>query len=354
LIDVLSNDTDSDGTLRPNTLAIVTGPSNGSASINGRRINYTPNANYNGTDSFVYRICDDDGACDTATVTIRIRAINDSPVAVDDTANTSVGTPVTITVLSNDYDPEGDTISVTAVGSSAGGAVGLVGDTVVYTPTVNGTHTFTYTIEDTSGLTDNAVITVAVIAPPVAVDDPADTAEDIPVIIDVLDNDSDPDGDPLTVTFASTPLSGTTTVNVPGYTVTYIPDPDYNGTDTFTYTISDGIFTDTATVIITILAVNDLPVAVDDSYSTRITVPTLTIPAPGLLDNDIDVDGDSLTVDLSSVSTPTGGASVGVNPDGSFIFFNYSSTGDYTFTYQALDTSLGSSNVATVTVTVTP
>lgn len=201
------------------------------------------------------------------------------------------------------------------------------------------------------GTQQTAILTIIDTNPPSAIDDTSSTAEDVFIIIDVLDNDSDPDGDPLTVTSVSTPVSGTATIN-PNYSVTYTPDPDFNGNDTFTYSVSDGIYTDTASVIVTIVPVNDPPVAVDDYYSTTVGSP-ITISLPGVLGNDIDVDDTIFTVELSSVSTPTGG-SVTPSADGSFTYTPPLATGVFTFTYQATDGNLPLSNVATVFITVDP
>jgi len=323
--------------------------------VNGAgQVNYTPNANYSGTDSFVYRVCDNDGACATATVSITVNPLNDPPIAVDDTSYTANGLPVTIAVLTNDSDPEGGPLSVIAVGGLSG-TIGInIDNTVTYTPTagITGIHVFTYTIRDNGGLTDSAVVSVTVTTPPVAVDDTVITAEDIPAFIDVLSNDSDPDGDPLSVISVSVPGNGTASINVPGYTVTYVPNPNYYGSDTFTYIISDGVYTDTATVNITVLPVNDPPVAVDDAYSTPVSS-TLTISAPGLLSNDTDVEGHSLSVNLTSVTPPSDGL-LGVSADGSFIYTAPTVAGVYTFTYRAQDTLGALSNVATVTIQVTP
>ncbi len=357
-INVLANDSDSDGTLDTTTLAVVSAPANGTAVVNGSQITYTPAANYSGSDSFTYRICDNDGDCDTAMVTITIDP-NDPPVAVDDiTSTNSITLPVTIAVLNNDNDPENDPLSVVSLGAPSSGTATInLDNTVTYTPTAAGVYTFTYTIEDPDGLTDSALVTVTVMAPPVAVNDTANTAEDVPVVIDVLANDTDPNNDPLTVTFASAPANGTAAINIPGYTVTYTPGPNYNGSDTFTYIVSDGTFTDTATVNVTIFPVNDAPVAVDDTYTTPVSS-TLTISdtALGLLNNDFDVDGDSLVVNVTSVTvlTPALGTIV-VNPDGTFDF-TPAASGDFIFTYRARENNIlqTPSNVATVTIHVTP
>ncbi|PIE16616.1 MAG: hypothetical protein CSA68_01705 [Rhodobacterales bacterium] len=180
---------------------------------------------------------------------------------------------------------------------------------------------------------------------PVANDDTATTDEDTPVIIDVLANDTDPNGDTLSVIGTPTALHGTVTVNPDG-TLEYTPDADYNGDDTITYEISDGNGgTDTAEVAVTINPVNDDPVAVDDSDTTALNTP-VTID---VLANDTDVDGDTLSI----VGTPTSpDGTVEVNADGTITFTpNDGFTGDATIDYEITDGN-GGSDAAIVTVTV--
>jgi hypothetical protein len=202
-ITVLSNDTDPDG----NALSVtqVTNPPNGSAAINGdNSITYTPDTNFNGTDSFTYTACDNGSPslCDTATVTVTVTSVNDPPVAVDDSATTQRDGPVTINVVSNDTDVDGDSLSVTSVTDPPNGTVTNNGDgSVTYTPDPGffGTDSFDYTISDGNGGTDSGSVTVRVNDPPVAADDAAATDEDTPVTVDVLANDTDADGDTLSV-----------------------------------------------------------------------------------------------------------------------------------------------------------
>ena len=187
-------------------------------------------------------------------------------------------------------------------------------------------------------------------ATPDAVDDSDITDENNSVTTTVLDNDTDPDGDPLTVTGATDGVNGTTIVKQDG-TISYTPDPEFNGTDTYTYTINDGNGgSDTATVTITVNPVNDAPDAVDNNYSTAEDTP-LNIPAPGVLDNDTDPEGDSLTVDSF---TPPDNGSLTLNPDGSFDYTPDSNfNGTDTFEYTIIDGN-GGSDTATVTITVAP
>src|SRR5205085_162064 len=129
----------------------------------------------------------------------------------------------------------------------------------------------TYTISDGHGGTATASVALTITAendPPAAVNDAATTAEDTAVSIAVLTNDSDAGGDTLTVSVATAPAHGTAAVNADG-SVTYTPAANYNGADSFTYTIADGHgATATATVGLTITAENDAPVATNDTTTT--------------------------------------------------------------------------------------
>ena len=143
---------------------------------------------------------------------------------------------------------------------------------------------------------------------PLAVDDAYTTTEDTPLTVvapGVLGNDSDAEGDPLTAVLDTGPTNGTLALSDDG-SFTYTPTLNYNGIVTFTYRASDGTDTSgTATVTITVVAVNDAPLAVDDAYTTTEDIP-LTVPAPGVLGNDVDVNGDVLEAVLADdVATGT-------------------------------------------------
>jgi uncharacterized repeat protein (TIGR01451 family) len=201
---------------------------------------------------------DDDSTNDSAIEETTINDINDPPVAEDDIADTEEDTPVIIDVLANDSDIDvGDTLSVSEVTQGANGSVTNNGGDVTYTPNsdFNGSDSFTYTVSDGNGGGDTATVNVTVNPvndPPVAEDDIADTEEDTPVTIDVLANDSDIDGGTLTVSEVTQGANGLVTNN--GGDVTYTPNADFNGSDSFTYTVSDGNGgTDTATVNVTVI-----------------------------------------------------------------------------------------------------
>jgi len=339
----------------PLTCSIVSQPTNGSASVDSDCASgtYTPNLDFNRSDSFTYKANDGKEDSNIAAVSVTVNPVNDAPVANDDSATTQEDTPITIDVLANDTDVDGDTLTVTNLAQPSNGTATLdAGPTVTYAPNPGfvGEDTFTYTANDGTFDSNVATVTVTVEAvndPPVASDDSAATQEDTPVTIDVLANDTDPDGDALTVTNLTQPSNGTATLNA-DQTVTYTPKADFNGTDSFTYTANDGKDdSNVATVTVTVEAVNDAPVANNDSATTQEdTAVTINVLA-----NDTDPDGDALTV--PNLTQPSNGTAI-LNPEQTVTYTpNPGFVGDDTFTYTANDGTLDS-NVATVTVAVNP
>ena len=444
VVDVLANDTDPDDD--DLTVLSVTQPEGGAAEVveGGAAVRYTPDPDANGEDTFTYTVSDGNGGTDEATVTVAVTATNDPPrftsepdttategalysyvvtvddpddddlvvssdplpdwltlttggadddaaatlegtpgpedagsyeialrvtdgeadttqvftivvadegdppVARDDAATTPQDTPVVVDVLANDTDPDGDDLRVTAVSDPENGTATVVADAVRYAPDdgFSGTDTFTYTVSDGDGGTDEATVTVTVTAanrPPVARNDVAATDEDAATAVDVLANDTDPDGDALSVVAVSDPANGTAAV-VAG-TVRYTPAPDFDGVDTFTYTVSDGEATATATVTVTVTPVDDPPLARPDVFVTDEDV-ALDVEAPGVLANDSDPD-DALSAELAS--DPADGTVV-FRADGSF---TYTPDADFVgrdaFTYRAFGGGVAS---APTTVTV--
>ncbi len=345
-VDVLANDSDPDGDAL--SVTNLSTPVNGSVTVEtDGTVTYTPTAGFSGSDSFTYQASDGTDLSNVATVSVTVA--NQAPVAVDDSTSTDAGQPVNVDVLANDSDPDGDVLSVTNLSTPANGSVTVETDgTVTYTPGsgFSGVDTFTYQASDGTDVSNVATVSVTVAnRAPVAVDDTASTPEGQPVNVDVLANDSDPDGDVLSVTNLSTPANGSVTVKT-DRTVTYTPDAGFSGVDSFTYDASDGVASDTATVTITVdPAPNQAPVAVDDSASTTKGQPVNV----DVLANDNDADGDVLSV--TNLSTPANG-SVTVETDGTVTYTPTAGfSGSDSFTYQASDgTDL--SNVATVSVTV--
>ena len=352
VIDVLDNDTDPDG----DALAVtgVSAPAHGTAAPTpDGAVTYTPDPDFHGSDSFTYTVGDGSGLTDQATVTVTVRPVDDPPGAADDTAETDEDTPVVIDVLANDTDPDGDPLTVTEVSAPEHGAARITPNGAVeYTPRPDhhGTDRFIYVASGGAGLIARAAVTVTVHPvddPPEADDDEAETAEDTPVAIDVLDNDSDLDGDALTVTEVSAPAHGTAVLR-PGGQVEYTPEADHHGTDRFTYVVSSGTgLTDEAAVTVTVLSVNDPPEAVDDAAETAEDAPV----AIDVLANDTDPEDDPITVTV--ISAPAHGTAVRTAAGA----VEYTPHPDYhgpdRFTYVVGDGS-GLTDQAAVEVTVLP
>jgi len=282
--------------------SIVTQASNGVAvAETDGTVTYTPNADFNGTDSFVIEVVDGLGGSDTSTVTVTVTPEADDPDAQDDTASTSGGTAVIINVLANDDDVDGDTVSVSGINTQAtnGNAVVNGNGTIIYTPNMGffGIDSFTYDVNDGTGGIDTATVNVSVVAPgntpPVAVADEISVDEDQSINFQPGSNDTDVDGDTvIAANIAAQPSNGTAVVEANG-TVTYTPNPDFNGVDTFDVTVTDQAGgADTETVTVTVNPINDDPVANDDAEVTTPTDPVII----NLLDNDTDIDGDTLNI----------------------------------------------------------
>ena len=328
----------------------VGAPSHGVLSGTAPNLTYTPNADYNGPDSFTFKVNDGARDSNTATVSINVTPVNDAPVAVDDSANTDEDTPVTVSVLANDTDIEGDTLSVGGVGTPSHGSAVIVGSDVKYTPAAdyNGADSFTYTASDGHGGTATGTVNVNVAGVndgPVANDDAATTDEDTAVNVNVVGNDTDVDTDTLSVTAVTTPAHGTATFA--GGSVTYTPAADYNGGDSFTYTVGDGHGGSAwATVTVTVKAVNDAPTAANDAATVAEDSGANTV---AVLGNDTDVDSDTL-----SVSAVTQGAYGSVANNGNSVSYtpNANFNGTDSFGYTVSDAH-GGTATATVSITVT-
>ncbi|HGF4936993.1 TPA: tandem-95 repeat protein [Vibrio parahaemolyticus] len=441
IIKVLGNDTfEGDGKVV--ALDTNNGPANGTVSVNpDGSVTYTPNDNYHGTDSFTY-IVTSGGVSESTTVSVDVTPVNDAPVAKDDIATTQEDTAVTIDVLPNDTDVDGDKLSIQSASvPEAQGKVEIVDGKLVFTPAenFNGDAEITYTVTD-GALTDQATVKVTVnavndtpvvesniadqalaedftpytidlntafsdvdnvdgeltfsvsgnsniqvaivngiatITPtadwngsetltftatdpsgesisqtvnftvaPVAdiVADSVTVVEDTPTIIKVLGNDTfEGDGKVVSLDANNGPANGTVSINPDG-SVTYTPNDNYVGKDTFTYIVTSGGVSESTTVEVNVTPVNDAPVAKDDIATTQEdTAVTIDV-----LPNDTDVDGDKLSIE--SVSVPKEQGTVEV-VDGKLVFtpaenFN----GDAEITYTVTDGAL--TDQATVKVTV--
>ena len=356
---VLANDTDIEGDAL--SAMIFTDPSDGTVTVNADgSFTYTPDAGFTGADSFVYSVDDGNGGTDTATVTVNVGA-NGDPNALADSYTLDEDNTATINaaagVLANDTDPDGDGLTATLVTDVSDGMLTLNRDgSFSYTPdsNFNGTDSFTYEADDGNGGTQQTTVTLNVTPvndDPVANNDTAFVDEDdaLGILIAALANDTDVDGDALSVTGIDLPTLGALIDNQDG-TFTFIGDPNANGTEVISYTIGDGNDgSATADITITVNPVNDVPVANNDRYATAFNSPLMVATLAGVLVNDTDVENDALTAIVQD--QPDNGA-VTLNPDGSFTYTpDDGFTGTDSFTYLAND-GTGNSNVATVSIAV--
>jgi hypothetical protein len=341
-LDVLGNDTDPNSDAL--TVTIDTAPADGGATVVGGAVEYQAHDGFHGTDTFRYTI--DDGHGGTAQATVTVVAVDMPPRAHPDAAGTGTDSPVTISVLANDTDPNGDVLTMTATTAPAHGTIVATPDGVVtYTPETGfcGTDLFTYTVADPAGNTDAAAVVVSVAnVAPNAIGDRFTVRSGKAVTLTVLANDTDPNtGQVLSVLRAATPSHGT--AEVTDGVLTYIATQGYAGTDSFDYVLTDDLgATDTAVVTVTVSAV---PVAFPDSASTAPGTPVdIDVTA-----NDTDPDGDLLAI--ARTTSPAHGQ-VTVNPS-RVIRYSPEPTfhGVDTFTYTVEDAA-GDTDVETVTVVV--
>ncbi|MCP3855685.1 MAG: tandem-95 repeat protein, partial [Actinomycetia bacterium] len=327
-----------------------------------------------------------------STVAITINGTNDGPVATADTGTTAEGATLSVAagsgVLTNDTDLDGNTLSVSEVEGNAadvGSQITLASGALLtlnadgsYDYDPNGqfetlgvgdstTDAFAYTIIDGQGGTDTATVTLTITGTndgPVAVDDANTTLENTPVssTLDLQSNDTDIDGDSLAVDATSvgtfTTTQGGTIVVAADGGYTYNPATNFNGTDTFDYTVTDGTLTDTGTLTISVGAVNDDPVAADDT-GTVTEDATLTVNAINgvIQDNDTDVDGDSLVVAAIRTGTESGSGtsgSIGSGLVGTYGTLTINNNGSYTYVAdQVAADALADGATATDTFTYT-
>lgn len=283
---------------------------------------------------------------------------NREPIAQADAYEATQNQPLEIGpegVLANDVDPDGDAISATVTRGPGHGTLSFnANGSFIYTPHTgfSGADSFDYKLSDGDLSSNDATVSIEVVASnnqsPVANTDDGATSEDQSVTLDVLANDTDPESDTLNILSVTEPVSGAAAI-VDGR-VQYTPNPNFNGSDRFNYTIIDVAGnTATAAVNVNVAPVNDAPVAMSESYSLDQDNP-LSIAAPGVLNNDTDVDGDELTAAL--VASPSSG-SLTLNADGSFSYTpNAGFVGADSFQYRAQDSSGAHSVPVTVSLEV--
>ncbi|MCP4536989.1 MAG: tandem-95 repeat protein, partial [Chloroflexi bacterium] len=353
---VLRNDTVAPDTGETLTIIALGVASMGTVNINGTAdaLDYTAAPGLY-TENFTYTVSDGSGGYDTATVYLSVDNVNDMPVASDDVFTILEDSGVNeLDVIFNDYDPDvHNVLTITITSDALFGTVSISGtQSLAYVPDLNfsGIDFVTYTVTD-GILYDTAAVTITVLdfnAAPTAVDDAFTVDEDSNYNeLDVLANDSDSDGDSVFIVEVSAPISAS--IYVVDNVIYYAPDPDFVDPSVFTYTIGDGNGgLDTAFVAMTINGLNDAPVAVDDTFQTNENVP-LNAAAPGVMENDYDVDGDTLTAVLDQ--GPVNGT-ITLNANGSFEYVPpLHFTGIVSFTYHVSDGTINS-NIAMARILV--
>ncbi len=348
------------------TTVTVTGPGN---------IDVTPPTGFVGTITIPFTVCDSSEfavnvLCTTGTITVTVvdtvGGVNNPPLANNDLVTTDIDSPVTVNPLGNDYDVNGDDLTVTIApgGNPTNGTASVdpVTGEITYTPNPGfyGQDTITYVICDggTPDLCDTAEIIVT-IAPvvdepnvgPIATNDYGTTPEDTPITIGVMNNDSDPNGNPLNdPTIITPPSNGTASVNADG-TITYTPNPNFVGQDTLYYEICDTgspVICDTAMVVITITPANDAPTTTDIAVETLVDTPIGVNVGAGTSDPE----NNPLTYTYGAPSvagttvTVTGPGNIDVTPPTGFV-------GTITIPFTVCDSSEFAVNVLCTTGTIT-
>ena len=288
-IDAIANDNDPDGD--PLRFAALELPPHGDLSVSEGKLHYRPEQGFIGLDSFAYTVTDDRGGLATAIVSIAVSAVDQPPVAAADSVETTLGTPVAIDVLANDQDPEGQTLTLTALDLPLHGTLAVgPGQRLLYTPAegFEGVDQFVYTAADPAGAIATSTVTVRVKAPdapPLAVSDVATTEANTAVVIDLLGNDSDPEDEPLTLRALTLPVNGLVEVGS-DQKITYTPATGFTGTDSFTYTVADSHGQATSAVVTVTVTPPATPTTFLNGYAyrRRIVVPKRVVAGSALLE----------------------------------------------------------------------
>ena len=341
----------SDGDDASLTFTIVSQPAHGQVSNPvGDAVQFTPDANFNGFDTFTWRVSDGTNS-DVVVTGISVAAVNDTPVASARSASFPEDTTETITLSATDVEGSPLTYSV---GNAVNGSVSVVGDLAKFTPTAdyNGPASFTYTASD--GTAPSNVATVSLTITPV---NDAPVAEDQPVEVDedsdaneIVLTSSDVDGSPLTRDYllVSNPDHGDLIPTAADNTYTYSPDSNYNGGDSFRFKVNDGsLDSATATVTIVVDPVNDFPVPENANVVTGEGEPiTFKLHAT-------DVDDDVEDLRFSLGENPPNDGEVSIDGDQATYTPDEGFSGDDLFTFTVTDAS-DVSIEGTVNVNVLP
>ena len=333
---VAINDVDPDND--PLEFTLVNGALNGTLEffMDGT-FNYTPFADYHGTEIMSYEVCDNNGGCSNAALTIEVMSVNDIPLVENEDFSVFEDFVLIDSVADNDMDPDGDVLTYNLVTSVVNGNLQWNADgTFTYTPDLNyfGTETITYEACDPSNACAQGVATIEVIFVndlPITVDDDFTMNEDEVFEGNVSLNDIEYDPELLFYFLMSTAQHGTLEFNDDG-TFTYTPNGNYFGTETVTYMACDPCGAcDIAELVIHIEPVNDAPVANNDNNTVLVNV-TLNGTVAG---NDSDVDGDALTFNViedavSGSFTLNANGSYSYVPDAFFVGWDQ-------ITYEACD-----------------
>lgn len=299
-VDVTENDSQPQD--KPLEVTDVGQPQNGSCERVGNNVQYTPSPGFVGMDACEYTVCvETTEECDTGNLLVEVV---DLPVAEDDMAATPPDTPIVISVSKNDSHPQGKPLGVTSVDQPENGMCELVGNDVQYTPNAGfiGTDQCTYTICVVARPEEcaQADLVVETLNPPVAENDNATTPPGTPVVVDVSENDSHPQGKPLDVVDVLQPENGT--CEVVENNIQYTPDAGFIGSDACAYTIcvKSTQVCDNADLIIEV--VPEAPTAEDDKARTPIDTPVVSY----VVENDSNPSPDK-PLEIVSVTPPSNG-----------------------------------------------
>lgn len=340
---LMASDTNGD------TLSFVVAaqPTHGTVSVDANTgdFTYTPEVNFFGSDFFAYRAFDGTLYSNLSVVTITVLNINDLPTALAQTVNVNEDQSVGITLTGSDVD--GDALTYTVLNGPSNGVLTGSVPNLTYTPNNNFSGADSFTFKANDGVGDSGSETINIVVnnindAPIAETQSLNTNEDeaLPITL----TGTDVENASLSYTVVSGPTHGV--LSGSGASVTYTPNLNYYGGDSFSFKVNDGqLDSNIAVISLTVNSVNDLPTAQDNNFS---------VSEDNILNNSVlglDVEGDTLTYIV--VSNPSHGL-LSLNNNGNFTYTpttNYHGTDSFTF---KVNDGLGDSNTATVTLTITP